>query len=329
MEDPELRRIKVGIIGCGEIAAQHIRGYSECEEVRIAAGADVDIQKAIDVAGPDHAHTSFHEMLGREELDVVSVCTPPKFHSDAVTAALQAGVDVLCEKPLAMNAAEAGRMVERAKETGRLLVTAFCHRFHEPVVRAREIIRSGRIGKVTMMRNRFGAKMDMTHVWFSNPEISGGGAIPDTSIHSIDLFRFLVGNPIRVAAATATADSRYKVEDTSVILVQTRDGAMGSIEASWTSPGSANVIEVYGTDGAIVIDYFKPSVRFMVENSGEWQEIENTGQDRFILQAKHFIDCVRGEAQPVVTGEDGLRANEVVDAAYTFGRSQGCGWATL
>ena len=111
-----------------------------------------------------------------------------------------------------------------------------------------------------MFRNRFGGKMDMTRVWFSNPEVSGGGTIPDTSIHSIDLFRYLVGNPIKVAAATAKADSRYRVEDTSLILLQTRDGAIGSIEASWSSAGSANVIEIYGTDGAVIgIDSFGAS----------------------------------------------------------------------
>lgn len=321
--------MRIGIIGCGGIAAQHIRGYQACEDVEIAAGADVDIQRAVDVAGQDHAHTSFHEMLANEKLDAVSVCTPPRFHKDAVCAALEAGVHVICEKPLAQNAAQAREMVECAKSTGKLLVTAFCHRFHEPVMHAKEIIRSGKIGKVIMFRNRFGAKMDMTQVWFSNPEISGGGTIPDTSIHSIDLFRYLVGNPIKVAGAVATADSRYKVEDCSVIMLQTRDGAIGTIEASWTSPGSANIIEVYGTDGAIVVDYFKPGVRFMIGNSGNWEEKENTQPDRFVLQAQHFVECVRSGSKPIVDGMDGLRANEIVDAAYAFTHGQGSGWGCL
>jgi len=321
--------LKIGIIGCGGIAAQHIRGYNECDGVEIAAGADVDIERAAAVAGKEHAYTSFHEMLEKEQLDAVSVCTPPKFHKDAVCAALEAGVNVLCEKPLASSAAEAQEMVDCAKRTGKLLVTAFCHRFHEPVMHAKDIIKSGKIGKVTMFRNRFGGKADMTQVWFSNPEISGGGTVPDTSVHSIDLFRFLVGNPIKVAGAIATADARYKVEDCNVIMLQTRDGAIGTLEASWTSPGSANTVEIYGTDGAIVIDYFGAGLRYMAANSGEWQEVENSKPDRFVLQARHFVDCVSNASKPVVDGTDGLKAAEIVDAAYAFARGEKCGWALL
>jgi len=321
--------VRIGIIGCGGIASQHVRGYQTCENVEIGAGADVDVQRAAHVAGQDHAYASYHQMLENEELDAVSVCTPPKFHKDAVCAALEAGINVLCEKPLAMNAAEASEMIEAANSSGKLLVTAFCHRFHEPVTRAKEIISSGKIGKVTMFRNRFGAKMDMTQVWFSNPQISSGGTLPDTSIHSIDLFRYLVGDPIKAAAAMATADSRYHVEDCSVIMLQTRDGAMGTIEASWTSPGSANIIEIYGTDGAILIDYTRSDVRFMTGDSNEWQEQECTGPDRFILQAQHFVECLRDERKPLVTGKDGLAANEVVDAAYKFSSSDDCGWCEL
>ena len=321
--------MKIGIIGCGGIAGQHLLGYKECEDVEIAAGVDVDLQRALNVAGADHAYTSFHEMLGKEKLDAVSVCTPPKFHKDAVCAALEAGVHVLCEKPLGFNASDAREMMDCARRTGKLLVTAFCHRFHEPVMTAKELIKAGKIGKVIMFRNRFGGKGDMTQVWFSDPAISGGGNLPDTSIHSIDLFRYLVGNPIKVAGAVATADSRYKVEDCCALMLQTRDGAIGMIEASWTSPGSANVIEIYGTDGAIVVDYHQSNVRFMVAGSGEWQEQPITKPSRFVLQAQHFVDCVRNGSKPIVDAMDGLRANEIVDAVYKFAKNSGGGWLSL
>lgn len=321
--------VRIGIIGCGGIAGQHIAAYKSCEDVEVASGADVDLQRAVNAVGPDHAYTSFHEMLSKEPLDAVSVCTPPRFHKDAVIACLDAGLHVLCEKPLGINAADASEMVDRARSSGKLLLTAFCHRFHEPVVKALQIIRSGSIGRVTMFRNRFGGMADMTGVWFSNPEISGGGTIPDTSIHSIDLFRYLVGEPIKVAAAIARADQRYKVEDCSLVLLQTRDGAIGSLEASWTSPGSANVIEVYGTDGAIVIDYFASGLRWFSAADGAWHEEKCDGPDRFTVQARHFVDCMRNGTKPIVDGADGLRANEIVDAAFAFTRASECGWASL
>lgn len=325
----ETNQMKIGIIGCGGIAAQHVAAYKACEDVEIGAGVDVDIQRAINVAGQDHAYTSYHEMLEQEKLDAVSVCTPPKFHKDAVCAALEAGLPVLCEKPLGFNLADAKAMCETADRIGVLLVTAFCHRFHEPVVRAKELIKSGSIGKVTMFRNRFGGKADMTTVWFSNPDISGGGTLPDTSIHSIDLFRYLVGDPIKVAGALARADQRYRVEDCSVVLVQTRDGAIGTIEASWSSPASGNVIEVYGTEGAIVVDYFKTGISYYLTSTAKWEERENEGPDRFTLQARHFVDCVRNGSKPIVDGVDGMRANEIVDTVFSFAHAPGCGWASL
>lgn len=321
--------MRIGIIGCGGIAGLHAQSYRACDGVEVAAGADVDIQRAINLAGKEHAYANFRDMLAKENLEAVSVCTPPRFHKDPVCAALESGVHVLCEKPLGFDAADARDIVDCANRTGRLLVTAFCHRFHEPVARAKELISAGKIGAVTMFRNRFGGPADMTTKWFSDPDISGGGTLPDTSIHSIDLFRYLVGDPMTVAAALNKADKRYRVEDCDVILLQTADGAIGSIEASWTSPGSMNIIEIYGTEGAIVIDYAKTSVRFFPASMGQWEERENDGADRFLMQARHFVDCVKNGSKPIVDGADGLRANEIVDACYAFNKADGCGWAAL
>lgn len=312
--------MRVGIIGCGGIAGMHIAAYKGIDGVEIAAATDVDLERAVKVAGKAHAYTDVNQMLSSEKLDGVSVCTPPKFHKDVVCTALNAGVHVLCEKPLAMNAKEGREMVECAQKAGKLLITAFCHRFHEPVVKARQMIQTGKIGKVVAFRNRFGGRADMTQVWFSNPDISGGGTIPDTSVHSIDLFRYLVGDPVKVAGYIETTDRRYKVEDASTIMLQTTDGAMGTIEASWSTPGSANVIEIYGTDGAIVIDYTLPHLKVMEAGKNEWQEIPNENPDRFRDQAKHFVDCVTNGSKPIVDGTDGLRAMEIIDAVYAFAR---------
>ncbi len=325
----DLDLLRIGIIGCGGIAAEHIRGYKACEDVEIAAAADVDLERAVRVVDGKHAYCDYRDMLSRERLDAVSICTPPKFHKEQVIASLQSGASVLCEKPLALNSAEAREMVECASQTGKLLVTAFCHRFHEPIMKAKELIRAGRIGKVIMFRNRYGGKIDMTKTWFSDPEISGGGTIVDTSVHSIDLFRYLVGDAVRISAAVETADHRYKVEDCSAIMVQSANRAIGVIEASWTSPGSANVVEVYGTEGAIIIDYATGGIRFTVDNSGTWEYEPCPNADRFVEQARHFVACVRGEREPIVDGKDGWRAAEIVDAAYAFVRGTEGRWVEL
>src|SRR5205807_7388205 len=124
----------------------------------------------------------------------VDICTPPAFHAPVALAAIERGLPVISEKPLARNPIEARAVVEAARGHGVPLMTAFCHRFHEPIVRVRRLIDEGSLGRVVMFRNRFGAKFpNIAERWFSKAEVAGGGVLMDTSIHSVDLFRPLVG----------------------------------------------------------------------------------------------------------------------------------------
>jgi predicted dehydrogenase len=310
--------IRIGIIGCGSIANAHVQGYQTCTDAKITSVADSVGDRAQEMGSKlgAKAYSDYHEMLKNEELDGVSICTPPAFHKEIAIAALNAGVNVLCEKPLAINAAEAREMVDAAEKAGKLLVAAFCHRFHEPVMIVRSLIEKGALGKVVMFRNRFGGKVDFSGAWFSKKELAGGGTVMDTSVHSIDLFRYLVGEPNQVTAMMQTVDSRISVEDCNVIVLKTAEGAIGTIEASWATPSSANVIEVYGSDGTAIVDYSTGELRYLAAGSSEWQKPEMTKPSRFVLQARHFVDCLQGNCRPIVTGFDGLRAAEVIDAAY-------------
>jgi predicted dehydrogenase len=99
-------------------------------------------------------------------------------------------------------------------------------------------------------------------------------------------------------------------------VLKTAEGTIGTIEASWATPSSANVIEIYGSDGTAIIDYSAGELRYLTADSQDWQKPELKKPGRFILQAKHFIDCIQGNCRPVVTGFDGLRAAQIIDAVY-------------
>lgn len=179
----------------------------------------------------------------------------------------------------------------------------------------KELIESGKLGPVLMFRNRFGGKADMGGSWFGDKEIAGGGVIMDTSVHSIDLFRYLVGDIKNVSAKMVRHDQKLTVEDMAILLLESADGAIGTIEGSWATPASANVIEVYGHNGAAFVDY-SGCFRYFIESEGDWVIPQLTKPGRFVLQMAHFLECVREGRQPRVTGEDGLAAMKAIEAAY-------------
>jgi predicted dehydrogenase len=312
-----MSELRIGIVGCGGIGGVHLRSWAKVEGARVVAACDADPARAAAAEGAT-PYSDFEALLEREALDALDICTPPHLHAQIATAALARKLPVLSEKPLARNPAEARVMVEAAEASGTLLMTAFCHRFHPPVEFVRGLISEGKLGRVLMFRNRFGGKLaGMEQKWFSKPDIAGGGALLDTSIHSVDLFRYLVGEVTGVSGAVSTFHPEIRgVEDSGAMLLRTAEGAIGTIEASWMTPWSANVVEVYGERGAAVIDYDTGQTRYRLAEDKEWQTATVPGNDRFVEELRHFAAVVRGEAQPRMTGRDGLRALEVVYEAY-------------
>lgn len=310
--------MRVGIIGAGGIAGEHVRGYKRLADVELVGAADpagASRQKA-ETAWGVPAFATVKELLDTAKPDAVSICSPPKFHADAAVECLERGVAVLCEKPLAFSVAEARRIAEAAECTKTPFMVAFCHRFHPPVMLVKEAIDAGKLGKVKMFRNRFGGKQDMSQRWFGDPEVAGGGCMMDTSIHSIDLFRFLVGPAAWVTGAVADIAGFYKLEDSGIITLGTADGAFGVIEGSWSTPASANVIEVYGTEGAAVVNYNTGETLILPAGATEWQKPTWDGPDRFEREVEAFVNAVKTKTPTPITAEDGLAANKVVEATY-------------
>lgn len=310
--------MKVGIIGAGGIAGEHKRGYDRLADVELLGVADVSPasrEKATNVWNTA-AFETVEELLDTARPDAVSICTPPKFHADAAVACLERGVAVLCEKPMARNVEEAERIAAAAAKAGVPFMVAFCHRYHPPVVKVKEAIDAGKLGEIKMYRNRFGGKQDMSKTWFGDPEVAGGGTLMDTSVHSIDLFRFLVGDAAWITGAVANIAGIHRVEDSCIVTFGTANGAYGVIEGSWSSPGSANIIEVYGTEGAATVNYNNGEAQLLVKGSREWEKIVTEGPDRFEREVEAFINAVKTKTAAPITAQDGLAANRIIAAAY-------------
>ncbi|MET9019979.1 Gfo/Idh/MocA family oxidoreductase [Actinopolymorpha sp. NPDC004070] len=319
---------RIGVVGTGSIGRAHLNAYRRAGVDPVAV-ADVD-RAAVEAVAAEFGATAYTDvatMLAEGNLDAISVCTPPSTHQALTVQALEAKVAVLCEKPMARTVDECALMVKAADVNRTLLTVGFCHRFQPEIEAIRTAVADGRIGTALTFRNRFSGPLDgVESSWFSQPEISGGGVLMDTCVHSVDLFRYLFGEVDQVRALTATtATSRgpaLEVEDSAVLSLRSHAGVLGVIEASWrTAPGEA-VVTVSGTHGRLHLDYATMKLT-EVGVDGTESVVEVTGEDRFTRQARHFLSCVAGTAVPRVTPADGARAVAVLAEATASAGARG------
>jgi len=306
--------VKVGIVGCGGIASHHAKSYVEVGGAELCAFCDVSAERAERLAQEfgGRAYTDLGEMLDGEELQAVSLLTPPAVRFEPVRAIAEHGVHIFCEKPLATSVEEARKLIDVTRENGVHLLVAVCHRFHEPVRRVRELLDEGKMGEVKMFRNRFGYRFGMPL-----EELKGrGGILLDNGAHSVDLFRFLAGEPVLVFARGDRSDDITCLRD-CICLLETAEGARGVIELNGTVPKSKGSIEVYATGGSAYIDYAAESV--FVPAEGKPVVLDDKllpPLHRFHREISHFLDCVRGKAQPVIGADEGLRDVIVMEACF-------------
>lgn len=312
---------RVGVIGLGSIGHIHISAW-RANGITPVAFADAS-PAALKATTDEHDGEVFEDgiaLIDSGTVDIVSICTPPVFHRDLAIAAAEAGLAVICEKPLASTLADAEAIADAVVRSGTLFTVGFCHRFQPEIERLKELIDNGELGDVMTFRNRFaGLNADVHRTWFANPAIAGGGVLMDTSVHSIDLFRYLIGDPEGIHAFLSTRETEHgpklSVDDTAVLIVSTADGTIGIIEASWRTPPGEWTVIIYGTKGTAIVDYNDMSLRRQ-DVDGAWHTIEVETESRFNREFAHFIECWRGHETLRVTVQDGLVANFILDAAY-------------
>ncbi|MFC1672300.1 Gfo/Idh/MocA family protein, partial [Planctomycetota bacterium] len=191
--------LRVGVIGLG-MGCGHVKTFQSHPNAEVVAIADVNEERLHplkDELGVPVGYTSGEEMIRNETLDIVSVCTPNKFHKPLTLEALNAGCHVLCEKPMAMSAAEGREMVAAAKEAGKRLMINFSYRFNEQSFALKKQVDTGILGDVYFARTVWHRRRGMPGFggWFGQKALSGGGPLIDLGVHRIDLALWLMGYP--------------------------------------------------------------------------------------------------------------------------------------
>jgi len=270
-------------------------------------------------------------MLTDGDVDALVVSTPNYLHAPQTIAALNAGVHVMVEKPMAMNAEEAEQMCEAAQKSGALLMVAHCWRFDPDVLWLKE--QSKKLGKIIRTKG-IGVH---THWgpsgWFTQRQFAGGGALADMGIHALDTARFLLGDPkpVTVYAKIGTYYKDFDVDDTGVIIVEWDNGATSYIESGWWQPHAdapQAATQLYGTQGfgqlfptKLELPNVKAESIDVIESGFEFPREEHCPQSLYDDQLKYFVECVEKNHTPVPGGMEGLMNMKVVDAAYESSRT--------
>lgn len=312
----KINLLRVGIVGCGGVAVRHAAAWTNIG-ARVTALNDINLAAAENLAEhypQSEIYADYLALLDSGKVDVISICTPPLTHEEVAIAALQRGVHVLCEKPLAHTREAAQAIAAAQVQSQAKFMTAFRHRFLPGVRKMKEWIDNGRIGSPVYMNNTFcGPAFFMKDRWFSKKSIAGGGCMMDTTSHSVDLFRFLFGEIAEQHAVTHTTLEGIDVEDSSVLIVKSQLGVLGSLTATWLAGNGVGEIRVMGTQGEIVYDYSSPEeVRIKVAGTADWEVCRVDYAGGFIEEVAHFVDVLTKNSRLECTLEDGLRALEVI-----------------
>jgi len=320
--------MKIAFAGTGYINKVHARaaqtaGLELAAVVNHKKDSMVEFGKAFNI---ERQYEKLEDLLKDGGVDALVVSTPNYLHAPQTIAALNAGVHVMVEKPMAMNAIEAEQMCEAADKSGAILMVAHCWRFDPDVLWLKE--ESKKLGKIIRTKG-IGVH---THWgpsgWFTQKEFAGGGAMADMGIHALDTARFLLGDPkpVSVYAKIGTYYKDFNVDDTGVIIVEWDNSSTSYIESGWWQPhadGPEAATQLYGTEGFgelfpthLELPNKKEEKIDVIESGFEFPRKEHCPQSLYDDQLKYFVECIEKKQTPVPGGLEGLMNMKVVDAAY-------------
>jgi predicted dehydrogenase len=315
----------MGLIGAGRIAQSYVDVFGVLDDVTLAAVADpvADARGKVAERTGCQAFADYEDLAANVDVDAVLICTPPATHVDVARHFVELGVPVLCEKPLAIYPERARRLIALADERGVLVTMASKFRYAKDVAEAKRILTSGAIGETILFENIFASRVPMEGRWNADPAISGGGVLIDNGTHSVDIARYILGPIVEVSAVEGKRIQGLAVEDTAQMFLRSIDGAMGTVDLSWSIDKAVDsYIGIYGSEGTIQIGWRES--RYRRANNGDWVTF-GAGYDKvdaMSSQVRNFCRAVTGDEELAITADDAIAAVDVVAAAYrSMGRN--------
>jgi predicted dehydrogenase len=321
--------MNIGIVGAGLQGRRRAQALKQFKDDRLVAVTDInqDTARAL-VAGSDtEVFGNWEDLVKRNDIDIVVICTPPNLHASIAIGAMNNKKHVLCEKPLALNPAEAEEMVMVARDNNVKLKCGFNHRFHPGIKQAKTWINQGLIGELISIRCQYGigGRPGYDKEWRADAKIAGGGQLMDQGMHLLDLCRWFLSDFKEAFGFLATSYWDMPVEDNAFALLRTQKGQVVSMHASWTQWKNQFIFEIFGKDGYIIVDGLGGSYgtekailgkRAFLEPFRE-EIIEFRGEDRSWQEEwQEFVSAIKENREPLSNGYDGLLAMRLADAIY-------------
>jgi predicted dehydrogenase len=317
--------VRFGIVGFGLHAVKRLMpGFALSNKCRVTALSRRDMAQAKESARRfeiPQAFDSVAELCRSPEVDAVLVTTPNSLHLRDVLTAIEAGKAVLCEKPLAMNAAEAGEMVEAARRKNVRFGVAHVFRFDESVRRFQEHVSAGAIGQPIFARSEFSFLADPSHprTWLYDASVAGGGPVFDIGVHCIDTLRFILQDEVVRVSATGSSDNRSgDVESVAALTLEFSRGTLATVLVSYRAE-YRTPLEIVGDAGTLfaedALNVEHPIQIELRRGKDLLQRDEVSNHLAYALQVDAFADWMEGKSQFPAPGEEGWQNQEILDAA--------------
>ena len=328
--------LKFALIGCGRIAKRHseLLGHNQIEGAKLSAVCDVEIAKAkrISEIFDVPAYADMDELMSNEDIDVAVVLTPSGLHAENVINLSKYGKDIMVEKPMALTINDADAMIEACDSNNCRLFIIKQNRFNVPVVKLRQAKEDGRFGKLILGTVR--VRWARHQAYYDQANWRGtwamdGGVLTNQASHHVDLLEYMMGEVESVFARSSTALANIEAEDTAVVTMKFKSGALGIIEATTAvrPKDLEGSISILGEKGSVVIG------GFAVNKMETWQFSEPKDEDKNVLQEfsvnppnvygfghqayyEHVVSCVLSSGQNLVDGLQGRKSLELITAIY-------------
>jgi len=309
-----LKRLAVGVIGTGFWGENQVRVFRQSRIADLVAICDADKKRAKEI-GTKYGVPWFSDLtkfLRVPNLEAVTVCTPTQTHLRVGLLAIEAGKNLLVEKPMTGEERSADRLVNSARKAGVKLLVGFIERFNPGVKAVKKMLTQGVVGDVIIATGRRVARWPI--------RIGDVGVIKDTAIHDIDAMRYLLEEEVSAVFAQTGSLRTRSYEDYAEIMLRFDEGTTGFLDANWLTPRKVRTLIITGSDATISLDYITQEIT--LENSQRLVKPFTPWAEPLKLELENFITTIIRDREEAPSGQDALKAIMVCDAALRSGKSK-------
>ena len=309
-----MKRVAVGVIGTGFWGENQVRVLRQSRVADLVAICDADKKRAKEM-GTKYSvpwYSDLSKFLRVPKLEAVTVCTPTQTHLKVGLLAIEAGKNLLVEKPMTGEEKSAEKLVYLARKAGVKLLVGFIERFNPGVKAVKKMLKEGTVGDVIIATGRRVARWPI--------RIGDVGVVKDTAIHDIDAMRYLLEEEVAAVFAQTGSLRTHSYEDYAEIILRFKQGTTGFIDANWLTPRKVRTLIITGSDATISLDYITQELT--LENSERLVKPYTPWAEPLKLELENFITTIIRDGEEAPSGQDALKAIRVCDAALRSGKSK-------